>query len=290
MEELNNHQIVLLTMFVSFVVSIATGIVTVALLEEAPPTLTQTVNRVVEHTIERVVTGTTTPTTGKPTTVVTNTTKEVTVYTKEDDLVVSAIEKNQGRTAKIFLTGSDVGASPQSIGFVVSRDGLIVTEKNRLLSGTELASSYTVMIGSKKYTAKPVISKEDTDQSIAFLRVTDLSASSTLDAVSFGRNDNPKLGQTIVVMGGSSGDSVFKTTLSKFRSEKSTSTSTVETLVNEIETSPSIPSRNAGALVVNLDGQAVGVVVSDPEDTTGYVICPVSCILSLISKFTATNP
>lgn len=290
MEELNNHQIVLLTMFVSFVVSIATGIVTVAMLEEAPPTLTQTVNRVVEHTIERVVTGTTTPTTGKPTTVVTNTTKEITVYTKEDDLVVSAIEKNQGRTAKIYLAGSDVEATPQSIGFVVSRDGLIVTEKNRLLSGTELAQSYTVTIGSKKYSAKPVTSKEDIDQSIAFLRITDLSASSTLDAVSFGRNDNPKLGQTIVVMGGSTGDAVFKTTISKFRTQKSAGTSTPETLISEIETNPLIPSRNAGALVVNLDGQAVGVVVSDPDEATGYVICPVSCILTLISKFTAATP
>jgi len=54
LEQLNKSQIVLLTMLVSFVTSIATGIVTVSLIEEAPTDVTRVIQRVVERTVETV--------------------------------------------------------------------------------------------------------------------------------------------------------------------------------------------------------------------------------------------
>ena len=54
-EQLNRTQILLLTLLVSFVTSIATGIVTVSLMGQAPHGITQTVNRIFERTVEKVV-------------------------------------------------------------------------------------------------------------------------------------------------------------------------------------------------------------------------------------------
>ena len=61
MEDLSKTQIILLGLLVSFVSSVAISIMTYSLLSEAPATITQTINRVVERTIETVV-----PTENKP--------------------------------------------------------------------------------------------------------------------------------------------------------------------------------------------------------------------------------
>jgi hypothetical protein len=55
-EELNKTQLLLLTVLVNFVAAIATSVLTVSMLAEAPTTVTQTVNRIVENTIETVTT------------------------------------------------------------------------------------------------------------------------------------------------------------------------------------------------------------------------------------------
>lgn len=53
-EEMSKSQLILLTILVNFVTSVATGILTVSLLDHAPAVVTQTVEHVVDHTIETI--------------------------------------------------------------------------------------------------------------------------------------------------------------------------------------------------------------------------------------------
>lgn len=54
-KDLNKSQLILLAILLSFVTSIATGITTVTLMEEAPKTITIPINRVVRETVEKIV-------------------------------------------------------------------------------------------------------------------------------------------------------------------------------------------------------------------------------------------
>lgn len=55
LDELTKSQIVLLTLLVSFVTSIATGIVTISLMDQAPPAVTQTVSHIIRETVQKAV-------------------------------------------------------------------------------------------------------------------------------------------------------------------------------------------------------------------------------------------
>ncbi len=55
LEELTKTQLVLLVLLICFISSIATSIITTGLLAEAPIQTTQTINRIVQNTVEKVV-------------------------------------------------------------------------------------------------------------------------------------------------------------------------------------------------------------------------------------------
>jgi hypothetical protein len=57
-EDLSKSQLLLLTVLVNFVTSIATGVLTVSLLDQAPANVQETVNQIVDHTIETIATST----------------------------------------------------------------------------------------------------------------------------------------------------------------------------------------------------------------------------------------
>src|SRR6185295_4552852 len=93
LEHLNKHQIVLLTLLVSFVTSIATGIVTVSLMGQAPPSISRTINQIVERTVETVAAA---PAPTQPAAVT-----QKTVVVKDDDLTAQSIASVQKAMVRI---------------------------------------------------------------------------------------------------------------------------------------------------------------------------------------------
>ena len=100
-EELSKSQLILLTILVNFVTSVATGILTVSLLDHAPAFVTQTVNRVVEHTIETVAAAAPAVTVQAP-------------APSNQDLVTAAIGADASRAIAIYAP--DAGTSTPAIG------------------------------------------------------------------------------------------------------------------------------------------------------------------------------
>jgi hypothetical protein len=122
LEKLNKSQVVLLTLLVSFVTSIATGIVTVALMEQAPPAITQTVNRVVERTIEKVA----------PESLVASAASPETVIVRESDLLASAIQRVSPSVVRLFTPGRDEAGNDAQLfiglAIVADANGVLIAD------------------------------------------------------------------------------------------------------------------------------------------------------------------
>src|SRR5882672_5247230 len=117
-EQLSKSQIILLTLLTSFVTSIATGIVAVSLMDQAPPVVAQTVNRVVEHTVEKVIPS------GQ--TAASTVTTEKTVIVNQADLIAQATQKVTPSLVRLFSVSEP--SQFVSMGVVLNATGMIVTD------------------------------------------------------------------------------------------------------------------------------------------------------------------
>ena len=196
MEELSKSQIVLLTLLVSFVTSIATGIVTVSLMDQAPPAVAQTVNRIIERTVEKVVPSPL----GQSAAVVTT---EKTVIIKESDLIVQAVEKITPSLVRVY-TNSAEDSVFLGLGIILDAEGSVIVD-NSVLSvlGGLREVSITLFDGASLSAS---ISSRDESTGIAFLKPATTTADGKIAHFTPATlsMDSPVLGQTIVVLSGKS--------------------------------------------------------------------------------------
>lgn len=289
-EQLSKTQIILLTLLVTFVTSIATGIVTVSLLDQAPPAVTQTINRVVERTVERVVPD------KMPGAAAAS--KEVTVVVKEDDLITSSIEKNAKSIVRIYgyvkdeETGEPVNAF-LGLGTVLTRDGTIVTDAAVAYVG----GVYTVVdANGATHDAKgvhaesggqtallAVVPKKDAKESFAFAPAT-LAQGGTL-----------KLGQSVIALSGRDRTSVSLGIIGSLFTEeipasvgadgKKTATTTVVALADTSVSGPVSP----GSPFVNIFGDVIGFSTGAARAKSRSAFLPASAALDELSAYAAEN-
>ncbi len=191
MEQLSKSQVVLLTLLVTFVTSIATGIVTVSLMEKAPPAIAQTVNRVVEHTVERIVPIAQSAAASAP---------AKTVVVKEADQVAQAVAVFSPSVARLY---SSDAADPIFLGLgVVIESGVIVTDTSAI---GEYSDAVAVLHDGSH--ARLFVRSRDANNALAYLRVatsTDTTAKPVVWTPAKLAIAHPVLAQRVVVVSGKS--------------------------------------------------------------------------------------
>ena len=265
MEDLTKHQLILIVLLVTFVTSIATGIITFTLLSEAPVEVTQTINRVVEKTIERMV-----PAEGQPEKVIT------TVVVNEEDRVLEAIAKNEKSIVRLKTTGADGTEIVSGLGLVVSADGTIVSD----LRSYNAASLFTILFyDGKTYPSGKVFI--DNEKGLVFMQTVVPQGENpkyTFYPAVFGDSDGLKIGQTLVALSGrdSNAASIGRIFQLTFGDDKKT----VKNILSDIKISKS----HLGSPALNLSGEVAGFEAPFGETDTEYSYIPINIIKSATTK------
>jgi hypothetical protein len=190
-EQLSKVQIVLLTLLVSFVTSIATGIVTVSLMDQAPPSVAQTVNRIIERTVQTVV-----PSGQSASAAVV--TQEKTVVVKESDLISQAVAGADPSVVRLYSSAAD---SPAFLGLGVILDASGTIASDMAAFGGAADGVAELADGSH---VRVFITSRDAVSGIALLT----AATTTIDgktpawAPATVSTDAPVLGETVVELAG----------------------------------------------------------------------------------------
>ena len=190
---------ILLTLLVSFVTSIATGIVTVSLMNQAPVAVVQTINRVVEKTIETVT---------SPTKEIQTVVKE-TVMVNPEDQIVSAVERTAKSVMRIYRTNIDPSSGSNSVVFVglgaiVTNDGIVVTDNSLISEGGKY---FTTTINDDKLMDLSIVRSVSGEQLALLKIVNDTNEQIKFTKVPISANDL-RLGQTVIYIGGEKKDVV----------------------------------------------------------------------------------
>ena len=253
MQDLNKNQVILLTLLISFVTSIATGIITTSLLQEAPLEVTRNINSIVEKTIQTVTPGV-------------STSKEVTtVVVKEEDLIINSINKNIKSIVRVNEKDLNTGAvSLYGIGLVVNKDGLIGADRKTITSSNKY---YAVMSDKVELVLTPIGIDKQTNfilfkAALQPEKAQDKSPNYTFVPAVFGDNE-PKLGQTLISLGGEVTNAVsVGRVVSLLLKDSSVGTTTVKYLAS-IETDVSSKDLVDGSPLFNLSGDVVGLKLLD---------------------------
>lgn len=159
-------------------------------------------------------------------------------------------------------------------GFLISADGLILTNKHVVNAGKEGTAEYKIILNSgKKYYAQLI--GKDPINDLAVLKIFDKN----LPFVELGDSDKLELGTTVVAIGNALGryqNSVTKGIVSGLGRSLAASdqSGNVQALDNAIQTDAEINLGNSGGPLIDLAGRVIGINVAIDESgrSIGFAI------------------
>jgi hypothetical protein len=251
---LNTQQIVLLCLLVSFVTATSTGITVVSLMQQSPEPVTQTINRVIERTVERV--------NEQP---VVNDIKEiikqepskevVTVVVNQEDQSINAVEKNEKSIARIVIDNSNEPFV--TLGIVLNQQGDILIDKRMIGTRTK----YKAIYAQGTYSIK--LDQDFSNSSFAKFKIEGDNPANFSPA-NFGDSNNLKLAQSVISLSGANATVVSTGEIVALNKDSSNNLISIKTSVN-----PS--SVLTGSVILNLSGSIVGFKTADIEDKTIFI-------------------
>ena len=176
-------------------------------------------------------------------------------------------------------------------GFLVSGDGLIVTNKHVV---DQTNAQYTVFTNDgKKHVAKVVA--RDPVLDIALIKIDPLPSAS-YPYLSLGDSDALQVGQSVIAIGNALGE--YRNTVSvgvvsglaRSITAGDNATGSSETLGNVIQTDAAINPGNSGGPLLNLNGEVIGVNVAVAQDSQniGFAL-PINSVKSAIESVETTG-
>ncbi|HUO50189.1 MAG TPA: trypsin-like peptidase domain-containing protein [Candidatus Paceibacterota bacterium] len=265
-EKLTKSQIVLLTLLVSFVTSIATGIVTVSLMQQAPPAIAQTVNRVIEHTIETVASTTPKGQASAATAI------EKTVVVNESDLIAQAVKTVA--PSIVHLYSADDSHTFLGLGVVIDAAGTVVTDGG-VLDGYSNANVET--------SSGSVLASVTTRDSVSGLFYLSPATSTAIAWVPALINKSSEdLGTMVVAISGKNSPHITQGIITAIDAGDSGSPAIIETNVDASSILPGTP-------LIDTQGNVIGVrtSVSGTSAASGFV--PAALIVSAVNKTNVTK-
>lgn len=239
MEHLSKQQIILLTLLVSFVTSIATGVVAVSLMDQASQGVTQTINHIVERTIEKAVS---VEASAQNAAVVQSEPKLEQVVEKISKSIVYIKPKNSGTDAAL------------GTGIVLSKEGIIVTDKSIM----DAADRVAVFSDGNEFPLQVIQSQIIGD--IVFVAAIVPRDYIFYPAVSSSNLESIKLGKSVFAFAGKQADILQEGLMSKMRSRPD----------ELIETTLSGKNLAVGNSLFTKDGIIVGIKTASLPENTFY--------------------
>jgi serine protease Do len=224
-------------------------------------------------------------------------------YISNESQLIESIAKNVGQSVvSVDVTGQDTATDffgfPQTqqtaaagTGFIISPDGIIVTNRHVVPAGTTSVS--VTLVDGTKYDDVQVLGRtsDGSAQDIAFLKIGDLKGK-TLTPVTLGDSSKVQVGDRVIAIGNALGQ--FQNTVTTgiisgygrdVTAGDGSGLQTSESLTDLFQTDAAINEGNSGGPLVNINGEVIGINTAVAADAQNIGFAqPVNDLKSLISS------